>query len=273
MQNTDIQRLLTAAGYYNGAIDGILGSKSKIAINSILTRRASECVSNPLKWSQKRQAIGAAQLVLKHAGYPVGVIDGYAGNLTNTAFMLWNSAQSGVKLDLSIPKYTPPAKQAQMNFPRQSGVNGFYGEPGVGKSAEKQLVMYTLPVSMRIDYNLGQKSTRVQLHSKCGPSAMKAMEQIVRHYGETEWRRLGLDRNAGTYNPRKMRGGSSWSMHAYGCAWDFYAGPNGLTTRCPDALFCWEGYNAFFDIWEAHGWTSLGRAIGRDWMHVQAARL
>ena len=46
-----------------------------------------------------------------------------------------------------------------------------------------------------------------------------------------------------------------------------------MTTRCPQALFCGHEYRKFFDICEAHGWLSLGRAIGRDWMHVQAATL
>lgn len=271
MQIADIQRLLAAAGYYKDAIDGILGHHSRKGINTILTRRSSEVSGNPAPWTDKRRAVAAAQLILTHAGYPLGRIDGYAGNLTNTAFMLWNSAQSGIKPDLSVPGKVPPSTNAQNNFPRQSGMDAFYGKPG--PDVQANLVLYDLPVAMRIDWNLLQKSTRVQLHKKCGPSAMNAMEQIVRHYGEDEWRKLGLDRNAGTFNHRKMRGSSSWSTHAYGCAWDFYAGPNGLTTRCPDALFCGEAYKAFFDIWEAHGWVSLGRAIGRDWMHVQAARL
>ena len=62
-------------------------------------------------------------------------------------------------------------------------------------------------------------------------------------------------------------------MHAYGCAIDHYAAPNGLTTRAPQALFSGKDYVEFFDIWESFGWVSLGRAIGRDWMHIQAARL
>lgn len=272
MNNSDIQRLLAAAGYYTGAIDGIIGKDSRRGVMSLLERRKSEATSDPMRWSEKRQNIGAAQLILKYANYSPGVIDGYVGNLTRTAYLLWSSAQAGTKPDLSIPA-KPTLPNVPTRFPKQADARTFYGTPGAGGTVEKQLVMATLPVAMRIDWNLSQKSTRVQLHTKCQASAMSAMEQIVRHYGEDRWRKLGLDRNAGTYNPRKMRGGTSWSMHAYGCAWDFYAAPNGLTTRCPQALFCKDDYKAFFDIWEAHGWLSLGRAIGRDWMHVQAATL
>jgi hypothetical protein len=99
------------------------------------------------------------------------------------------------------------------------------------------------------------------------------MTKALQHYGYPKIQELGLNRFAGSYNHRKMRGGSSWSMHAYGCAIDFYAEPNGLRTRCPDALFCGQDYIAWFDIWESVGWTSLGRAIGRDWMHIQAASM
>lgn len=111
------------------------------------------------------------------------------------------------------------------------------------------------------------------IHEKCADSAERALREIAKNYTLPTLQRLGLDRFAGSYNHRKMRGGDSWSMHAYGCAIDFYAAPNGLRTPCPTALFCGEEYKTFFDIWEAEGWTSLGRAINRDWMHIQAARL
>jgi hypothetical protein len=126
---------------------------------------------------------------------------------------------------------------------------------------------------MRLDYDMSTVVTRIRLHEECALSAKEALTEIYFSYGEDDLVRLGLNRLAGGYMHRRMRGGSAWSMHAYGCAIDFFAGPNGLTTRCPTALFCGREYVKFFDIWEKHGWVSLGREIGRDWMHVQAARL
>lgn len=269
-RNADIQRLLAAGGYYTGAIDGILGAKSRTAIDAILGRRASDCSTNPARWSQDRRAIGAAQLILKYAGYSPGSVDGYWGNGTQGAYLEWSTKILTGK-DLVLDR-TPIAKPVASPFPRQANLNSFYGTPDT-KALTSQLVMVDLPFRMRIDWNLSQTTTRVQLHKKCADSAHAAMTDILREYGEARLREYGLDRNAGTYNSRKMRGGTSWSLHAYGAAWDFYAGMNGLTTRCPQALFCKPEYKTFFDIWEAHGWTSLGRAIGRDWMHVQAASL
>lgn len=271
MKNTDVQRLLAAAGYYKGDIEGDLGDQSKKAIEAILSNRAAECVTVPGDWTPERRAVGAAQLVLKHAGFEVGAIDGYDGNLTSGAFLEWSTLQAtGAPLALDRRPVGPLPPRA-VKFPTQAGCEAFYGKPG--PDIASQIVMIDFPYEMRIDYDRSQKSTRAQLHEKCAGSALAALVDIHKHYGISELRRLGLDLNAGTYNHRKMRGGSSWSMHAYGCAWDFNAKPNGLTARCPEALFCSPDYKAFFDIWEDHGWVSLGRAIGRDWMHVQAARL
>lgn len=269
MSPSDVQRLLAAAGYYTGAIDGDIGPKSLAAIEAILGAHAAECTSDPARWSATRRLVGAGQLVLRDAGHAPGAIDGYAGNQTAGALMEWNHRQVyGEDLVLDATPTGPPVAS---DFPKQSGCDAYYGKPG--PEVERQLVMVDLPFTMRLDWNLRKDVKRAQLHRRCADSAKAALREILRSYGEGELRRLGLDRNAGTYNPRRMRGGTAWSMHAYGCAWDFYAAPNGLTTRCPQALFCGSEYRKFFDIWEAHGWISLGRAIGRDWMHVQAARL
>lgn len=271
MENQDLQRLLAAAGYYSGALDGIVGQKTLAGVDQVLDRRRGECVTDPGSWTPERRRVGAAQLILKHAGFSPGAIDGYYGNQTAGALLEWRHQQTyGKPLELDRRPVAPTLAQAT-RFPTQAECTKFYGRPG--DEVEKQLVAVDLPFAMRIDWNLAQAVKTVRLHQKCADSAKAAMAAILSHYGLSRLQELGLDRNAGTYVNRPMRGGSSPSMHAFGAAWDFYAAPNGLTTRCPQALFCKADYKAFFDIWEAHGWVSLGRAIGRDWMHVQAARL
>lgn len=270
-RNKKIQRLLAAAGYYSGEIDGVIGVKTKAGIGILLQRRAGDCISDPLKWSDARRAVGAAQLVLKYAGHTVGSIDGYWGNLTEGAFLEWDHFQKHkVPLELDRRQITTLPPRADI-FPRQKDMGDFYGRPGAAVQA--QLIMIDLPFPMRLDWSLSTVTKRAQLHRKCADSALRALNLIKEHYGYEKLRELGLDRTAGTYNHRKMRGGNSWSVHAYGAAWDFYAGPNGLNTRAPEALFSRPEYKAWLDIWESVGWVSLGRAIGRDYMHVQAARL
>lgn len=268
----DVQRLLAAAGYYKGPVDGSAASIGA-AVEKLLVKHRALATSDPAKWPEQRRRTAAGQIVLHFAAFNVGAIDGMAGNQTNGAFLEWNHfVTTGKKLVLDR---TPIAPAIKTKFPRQADCPTFYGKPGEGSKGtiEAQLVNVDLPFPFRIDYALNQTRKTLRLHKKCADSAAKAIAEIVQHYGEAEMRRLGLDRFAGDYVPRPMRGGKSWSMHAYGCAIDFYAGRNGLTMRCPEALFCGADYRAFFDIWEKFGWLALGRAIGRDWMHVQAAAL
>lgn len=278
MTPRDMQRLLTAAGYYKGEIDGLMGAKSRAAAFAVLNRHTDK-VRALATWSNQRAVVAACQLILFYAGHSPGAIDGFVGQNTREAFNDWAAAQSSQgarQLEQTpVPGYTP----IKTRFPSQAGCVAFYGKPGLeGSAADKamqsKLVDVVFPFAFRIDYNLSQKATRMRLHEKCAESAQRAINQAVNYYGETQFRKLGLDRFAGSYMARLMRGSkTTFSMHAYGCAHDWYAEPNGLTTRCPQALFCGDDYKPYFDIWEAHGWTSLGRAIGRDWMHLQAATL
>lgn len=158
-----------------------------------------------------------------------------------------------------------------INLPQQADVGTFYGRPG--PTIEAQLTFAVLPFHLRLDWALDQTTRRVRLHKKCAPAFVAAMTEVWAAYGEQRFRALGIDRFAGAYAHRKMRGGKSWSMHAYGCAVDFYAAPNGLKVRCPDALFCKPEYKDFLDIMERHGWLPAIRLWGADAMHFQMARL
>ena len=158
-----------------------------------------------------------------------------------------------------------------VNLPRQADCPTFYGKPG--PEIEAQLVFAELPFHLRLDWDLGTTTRRVRLHKKCAPAFVAALSEVWSHYGETKFRDLGIDRFAGGYAHRVMRGGTKWSMHAYGCAVDFYAGPNGLKVRAPQALFSKPDYADFLDIMEKHGWLSALRLWGADAMHFQMARL
>ena len=252
MKISDIQRLLAAAGYYKGPIDNVPNDAMHNAASKIVDKHLGSVAAS---WPQTRRAVGAGQLVLKFAGYDPGTIDGYSGRYTLAALAAFDG-------DVN------PHDEAE--FPVQSDASKFYGEPGA--AVQQQLRLYDLPLTMRLDWDLSKSVQRVQLHEKCGPSGVAIIKDTIAHYGEKRWRELGLDRHAGTYVHRVMRGGSKWSMHAYGCAWDFYAGPNGLSVRKPKALFSGAAYVPFFNIVEGHGWLSLGRTADMDWMHIQATR-
>ncbi|QIG76841.1 putative endolysin protein [Rhizobium phage RHph_Y1_11] len=267
-----IQLLISQAGSYNGPLDNKVSDDLLKGAKSILERHIAECVTDPRQWPSDRQLVGAAQLILQYAGYEPGKIDGYAGHNTNNAFAQYEAVKAGKNFIVDRdpkPDYVAPEKKV---FPLQSECRTFYGDPSANTVAQ-YLVTIEVPYTLRIDYNLDQTTKKMTLHSKCADSAVTAMELILKEYGINRIHDLGLDRFAGSYNRRLMRGGTSWSMHAYGCAIDWFAGPNGLNTHAPEALFSKPDYKEFFDIWESVGWVSLGRAIDRDYMHVQAARL
>lgn len=264
MNVSDVQRLLAAAGFYAGGIDGDEGPKTRAAIDQALDGLKRN-------WSRQRRRIAAAQVILTAAGFQPGVIDGYAGHNTREAFAAWSyKSIHGKREKIERVSQTGYAVEAS-SLPRQRNVGSFYGRPGAQIKA--RLVTVDLPYALRLDYNLRQSVSRVTLHQKCAPSFVAALVEVRDEYGAERMRSLGIDRYAGGYNHRQMRGGTKWSMHAYGCAVDFYAAPNGLRARCPQALFCGPDYKAFLDIMERHGWLPALRLWGADAMHFQQARL
>jgi hypothetical protein len=264
MNYFQIQTLLAAAGAYTGGSDGDPGPKTMTGVDHVLGATGSQ-------WSKKRRLIGAAQKILNDAGFEAGTVDGYAGHNTNNAFEQWQYAKVHGKRE--VVDRTPAAHYLgkTSGLPRQGDVAKYYGRPG--DQIRGRLKTIQLPFSLRIDYNLRQRTSKMTVHEKCAPSLLAAMIAVRDHYGEAKMKALGLDRYAGGYNHRKMRGGSKWSMHSYGCAIDFYAAPNGLRMRCPQALFCGPDYTAFLDIMERHGWLPAVRLWGADAMHFQQARL
>jgi hypothetical protein len=110
-------------------------------------------------------------------------------------------------------------------------------------------------------------------HELVEHSFQSVFDQTIDHYGEAEWRRLGLDRFSGCFNVRKMRGGTSWSMHSWGIAYDLDAARNSLHQTSKTAQFAKPEYKPYWDIVESEGLVSLGRKKDFDWMHVQAATL
>jgi len=263
LQIADLQSLLKGARLYSGAIDGIDGVKTKAGVVAALGGGARD-------WPPPRQQIGAAQTILNDMGFEAGKVDGLWGHNTANAMDAWrHKALTGRRL--SVPRrakktYAPPG-----NIPKQSQVASFYGRPGAEIKA--RLLTREIPFPMRLDWALSQTVTRVSLHRLVVDHYVHALEEIRDHYGLDTLRGLGIDRYAGGYNHRKMRGGSKWSMHAYGCAVDIYAAPNGLRTRCPEALFCRPEYKPFLDIMERHGMLPAVRLWGADAMHFQRARM
>lgn len=270
MNPRHLQMLLAAAGDYAGGIDGNLGPLSLAAMASCEARHADLYRFDPTSTTDARRRVAAAQACLHQLGYSPGLVDGWDGVNTTEALNAFLFKTTNGKEEV-IERSPQPGFTPSGTIPRQSEVEQVYGTPG--PQIETRLTTIELPFKLRIDFNLRQRTNKIRVHRDCAPQLERALLAIRDHYGAAEMERLGIDRYAGAYNHRKMRGGTKWSMHAYGCAIDFYAEPNGLRMTCPEALFCGAEYKAFLDIMEQNEWLPAIRLWGKDAMHFQRARL
>ncbi|MCE7030191.1 peptidoglycan-binding protein [Jiella avicenniae] len=239
-----LQSRLTAHGFACGPIDGVVGPITTAAIRAFEASR----------------------------GLPV---DGMADDAVVTA-LRESSSQVDPETAAALEGRAPAEAEIQKidlaslkinAWPRQSGVPAFYGAVGTRQTR----------VDVPFDFFLSSaKTTRVKtitLHEKVAASASRVLQTIAATYSAAERKALGLDLFGGSLAVRRMRGGSSWSMHSWGIAIDFDPERNQLKWGAPKARLSHDDALPFWRAWEAEGWLSLGRARNYDFMHVQAARL
>lgn len=264
IDDRSIQRFLQSKGFYSGAIDGAFGPASHQAARAFLTSLRSASTSYGPAWPDARVRVGVEQAMFESIGQDLGVIDGVAGPRTQIARERWQDHVTFV-----APSADPSAGvHKATEWPRQSECIAFYGQPG--HTANVRLVS---PYPLYLDWALTQRVDSFLIHENCHDAALRAMGAILAHYGPEQIHALGLDQFGGALNVRRMRNGSAWSMHAFGCAIDWDADRNQLRENHRTARFARPEYAAFLDAWEAEGAISLGRARDFDWMHVQFARL
>jgi hypothetical protein len=139
-----------------------------------------------------------------------------------------------------------------------SSLSDFYGPAG----DEGRLT--NLAVSgLGVQYGGAPVST-IRCHEKVAPSLLRVLQKL----------KSGpfagvLSRYAGCYNFRRMRGGSSFSLHARGAAIDIDPDTNGMHDQWPgSATMPIEVMEEF----AREGWLPAGAFWGHDAMHMQATR-
>jgi hypothetical protein len=188
--------------------------------------------------------------------------DGIVGRLTKAE--LWPAPMP----DRDVEQPEVPVMQDQvLRWPRQKDVEKVFGPVG------KNQTLLKLPFAMRLAWDKRQLVNRFSIHEKVHDSAARCFARIADAYDAEARRLTGIDLFGGCLNVRKMRGGSAWSMHAWGIAIDFDPARNQLRWGRDKARLALPDCARFWRIWEEEGWLSLGRARNFDWMHVQAARL
>lgn len=193
------------------------------------------------------------------SGRPL-TVDGLFGANTEHAAREWIAADGAPKPD------DGPASE----WPTQANVISVFGPAG---GAEATAGRCRLPFAFPLAWDASQRITSFACHRLVAEPLTRIFAEAAAFYGEAGFRKLRLDEFGGCFNYRPMRGGASLSMHSWGIAVDLDPLNNGLHTRAPAATFSRPEYVPFWKIVEAEGAVSLGRTIGRDWMHFQFARL
>jgi lysozyme family protein len=266
----ELQGRLGKLPLYRDKVDGIYGAHTRNAIKALLITRQN---SDWLGWPAERLLIAGKQALCDLDGIEVGDIDGIVGPQTQYAFSVYAARGRNDKTvetwrdeEEKKPPIVPPPPKAS-NWPRQSGITAFYGE--VGQNQTKLVFPY--PVCLAWDTSTFVKST--SCHEKVHDAALRILTRVLDFYGLDRIRQLRLDRFGGCLNVRRMRGGSAWSMHSWGIAFDFDPDRNQLRWGRDRAAFARPEYEKWFKLWEEEGAVSLGRTRNFDWMHTQFATL
>lgn len=160
-----------------------------------------------------------------------------------------------------------PATVAQV-MPTQAEVRS--GKSIFGAPGDAQLVRIAPPYPLFYE---GRQLSTISVHRCIADRVTAALKEVLAVYGAEKIHALGLDQYGGCYNYRKTTSGSTLSMHAWGIALDFCPVGNEYATHAPKATLSRAECAKWWEIWEKHGATSMGRARDFDWMHLQFARL
>jgi hypothetical protein len=269
MELGDVQAYLKRIELYQGEVDGKYSPSVKVAIESFFLNQG---VTGFNRWRKDRQIVAAQQLLTRVEGIEVGKIDGLVGPQTRYAFEVFDGRKVDNKSvetwrdveDQRRTRVKPP--EAARAWPHERDVLKFYGPIG----ANQAKLQFPYPVKIAWDL---KKSTRyTSCHEKVHDAAARIFDRVLDHYGLEKISLLKLDTFGGCLDVRKKRGGTSWSMHSWGIAFDFDPDRNQLNWGRDRAAFARPEYEMWFKLWEEEGAISLGLAHNYDSMHTQFAR-
>ncbi len=201
-------------------------------------------------WSEARRDIAIEQLTYKFTGIDVGDIDGLVGPATRNAREVYAHF-------MRFGEMPPPMPDRDLG---QGSTAAKVSSPFPADN-EKALAAFYGSAPIRVDQ---------MVKVPCPWRLAVVLVRVYERYVQMASTELRLDFFSGDFIPRRMRGGTRWSAHARAIAWDFDDTRNQLRWGRDRAAFARPEYNDWWEIWEAQGFTSLGRTQNRDFMHVQA---
>ena len=142
-----------------------------------------------------------------------------------------------------------------------------YGVPS--ETGSSYLVTINLPYPMRLAWDKKVKVNRMVCHRLVANKFLSVFNELLSTYGYDKIVELGIDLFAGCFAFRKMRGGTDWSRHSWGVAIDLDPERNLLKETSATARFARPEYKPMIDIFYKHGFVSLGKEKGYDFMHFE----
>lgn len=158
-------------------------------------------------------------------------------------------------------------------WPLQKNCDAYYGNPrgknGQPSAAWEAANLVYVSAPWRLTYD--GRPTRLRVHKKVADSLKRVLAEIWEWAGRKQSviDECGMSVTGGGYNFRLKRGGSSLSMHSWGCALDFDPANNGMGDTTPKLA----RYPAVLAAFAREGWEWGGDWSGKscDGMHWQAA--
>lgn len=181
---------------------------------------------------------------------------------------------------LVIPVGTPiqaeqPAKAQYDSMFNKSGVNPKFLVPDFvrknpqtvyGSLDNVRLVRVTSPYPLVIAWNKNQSTSRLLVNEIVATAIVDALTDFCDNTTEQEREKSGINLYGGCYNKRKVRGGSSWSSHAWGVSFDFNPEANRMGAKVTDTAFYKDHvHKQFANCLHRQGF----RTLEHDLMHFQ----
>lgn len=161
-------------------------------------------------------------------------------------------------------------------WPKQSKVHEFYGNPDTNFDGQpdpiweqNNLVSVAPTYRMVLAWDKARVVQRIRVHRHVKGSLSNILTRVRDLYGNDQEKieADGLHLFGGAYNFRLMRGGTSLSMHSYGCAIDLDPTRNPLGKAWSQGMMPMK----VVAIFEEAGWVWGGRWKRPDCQHFQAA--
>jgi hypothetical protein len=208
------------------------------------------------KWTNSRIVVGYVQSILRAEVNETIVVDGWYGEQT----------------DAALNEYINGKQDWRSDLPDYEHIDDVYGSIDV---VPRKIIQVTVPYTHYLAWDTDTSVKKISCHEKVADKYFAVLKDVLSAYGKDNIKKLNLDLFGGCYvsPPRKMRGGSKYSTHCWGIAFDYDPSNNRLQWGRDKAGFAKQDYDEWRAIWKEHGAVSLGLEKNYDWMHYQFAKL